>query len=97
MPCLSDSQLEKLWQIHIWPNVPESALNTEMSRGINSRISYINTGVGSSIGWSASYDDREVVVQTCLPHLAVGGKTLPGFLADCVLSIQSAVSLGKRW
>ena len=50
------------------------------------------TGVGSSVGWSASYDDREGVVANPAAPLS-GGKTSPGFLADGALSIQSAVSL----
>ena len=29
------------------------------------------TGVSSSVGWSASYHVREVLVQTRLPHIAV--------------------------
>ena len=29
------------------------------------------TGVGSSVGWSVSYDDREAAVQTRLPYLAM--------------------------
>ena len=45
-------------------------------------------GVGSPVAWSASYDDREIVVVKPV-------NTLPGFPADCALSIQSTVSLGE--